>query len=239
MIRVKEFGQAMRVAELKIHVALTGNLGAGKTYLLEKINKNLRNTVFFPNPSFTKQELAEALDSDENNRTYELIEELKNSRFNYVLIDNLHTVTKTKMRLVLELAEIYTIVAAAEEIPERLNHLFHVIELEELDYQDAMMLINEFDSSINKKTARKIVRQSRGNPMIAKQVLDYFKATGEIKVFRLSINRKQFATNMISIAYLFMSIRYVFMVQRKWELYATTSMIAYTLLSVFRYMKRR
>jgi len=248
LIRVLEFGKALRFCENHVHVLLKGELGMGKTYLLNKLWGALKNEgVIKVRPSFNKNDLNTALSERVrvNGMTWvELFNELKSISRSvvYLFIDDLHLVTNKGVRCVLELSNVFVLVCAAESIPKRLSHLFEVIELKPLSFGDSCALIKEVLMDKRLKLGDGVVRliafRSGGVALFCVQGLEYYLSTGEFKTFRPVLSWNGFVRTSLSIAYFLMSLRYLFLFRKNWALYSATSLIAYLLLSFFRYKRK-
>ncbi len=233
MIRVQEFGEILRCAELGIHCAVIGSFGMGKSYLLKKVHKELEESIFFVNARFSKYELCRTLRSNEKSRIGELLEKLN---FKYVIIDNIHKLTEAGKDVVLNLAEKSTLIVAGENLPDGLQHLFNIVKLKALDFEDSCALIKEI-YKVEDKVKFEIASKCRGSPLLCVQAIKIYKATGKVEVFKRDVSRKEFRFKMLRIGYTLLSLRYLMLVQKRWELYAVMSMIAYTIISIFKYRR--
>lgn len=236
MIRIEEFGELLRSIELGIHCAVTGSFGMGKSYLLYRVQKRMKSSIFFRSARFSKYELCRALGAGENCKTNELLEKLSSRNYRYIIIDNIQKLTESGKGIVLSLAEKSTLIVAGESLPAEIEYLFNTIKLGALDFEDSCALIREI-CDVEDKVKLEIASKCRGSPLLCVQAIKIYKATGMIEVFKHEVSKKEFRYKMLRIGYTLLSLRYLMLVQKRWELYSVMSMVAYTIISIFKYRR--
>ncbi len=209
------------LSEKNINLALYGERGVGKTFLLKSLNG-----LYFPSPNLSREDLKRI--TNKNGTVNEQIKRTLETQRKILLIDNIHEIKNSKKTLINEVSRVHTIIGAGLFVPRDFEH-WHQLKIEKPSFSDCIEIIKEFKIEEHKK--KEIIKQAKQNPsqMIhmarMQEALGYYKLQKDEKKTHLKVS--QFTNYLLS-------LRYFFMFTRQWQLYSLISMIAYAIIGFSR-----
>jgi len=221
-VRKEEFERIVFFVRNNVSVFVKGDLGSGKTVLLERVREEFPNALFFDSFNFCLSDLQKYFGEG---RKKELLRKLVMGEF-VILIDNASNLSRNRINFLVDLLKNNTLVVAGEVITEELSVFFEVVVLHPLNHTEIKRFINALGVKNNK-----IIVLCRGNLLKARRLCEKFNLTGRVEVISEGVNLR-------ALAYSMLSLRYAFMLSGLWGAYRLISMIAYALLSLTRFKKK-
>ena len=231
MIRNKEFSRICNLIKGLNCVLIIAPFGWGKTYLLKRLCRKF-NGVFLESPSMNTKSL-QKISSEKWNRKSELFEEVFSQPHKIIFIDDLQEADKNSRTAILKISKNHTVVAACEYIKDkRFFQKFRIVELKKLSWKDIYLFIKITEPDLNCEAQKWIAKKSYSNFSKAESMMKEYKTTGKINEFK---EKKDIFPYIMFAGYVLLSLRYLMMIKKEWELYSIFSLIAYSILSLRRF----